>query len=316
MNKKALMKFLKTGSHAGEVPCGFWMHFNEDEQCGAKAVAAHVRYYKETGIPLIKMMNEHYFQLENTIAEPADWRDIPAQEISETNYPEYLKEIRQLREHMGSDSFILATIHGVLVSACHATDGLGVFTNPDNTVTRHLKEDPDSVSAGLKQIAQLLKKLCLACLEAGADGIYYAQLGAENHRFTPELFEKFIKPIEIDLLQDVKNEGIVVLHICKDNPRLPMLKDYPAHVVNWAVHSGEYSLNDGAKIFSDKIIMGGFDNQRGTLLTGSNEEIRQEMIEIAGAVGRERLIIGADCTLPGTVSIEQIKSATALCKEL
>lgn len=316
MNKKELMKFLETGHNSGEVPCGFWMHFDEDEQCGAKAVKAHARYYRETEVPLIKVMNEHYFQIEKSIVKPKDWSDIPVKEISETNYSEYLTEICQLRESMGNDSFILATIHGVMVSACHATDGLGVFTNQDNMVTRHLKEDPESVTAGLRQIAQSLKKLCLASLEAGADGIYYALLGAEEDRFTQEFFEKYIKPIEIELLQDVKREGIVVLHICKDNPRLPMLKEYPAHVVNWAVHSGAYSLSDGARIFSDKIIMGGFDNRSGTLFTGSKEEIRQEVTAIVKAVGRERLIIGSDCTLPNTIGMEQIKNMVDICKEL
>lgn len=316
MNKNELVKFLKNGTHDGEVPCGFWMHFKEDEQCGDKAVEAHVRYYNETGVPLIKMMNEHYFQIQEKIENSSDWRNITAKEISETNYRDYLQEISQLRERMGDDCVILATIHGVLVSACHATDGLGVFTDPENTVTHHLKENPEAVTAGLKQIAQVLKELSLACLKAGADGIYYALLGAEDHRFTTEFFTTYIKPIEVDLLQDVKKEGIVVLHICKDNPRLPMLKEYPAHVVNWAVNNGDYSLKDGAKIFDDKIIMGGFDNRWGTLLTGSDEEIGMEMNEISKAVGRKRLIIGADCTLPGTVDLNQIKRAAELCREL
>lgn len=316
MNKNELMKFLETGSNSGEVPCGFWMHFNEDEQHGVKAIDAHLRYYNLTGVPLVKVMNECYLQFGKTIKKAEDWRDIQAEAINEIIYQEYLEEIRQLRARMGSDCLILATIHGILVSACHATDGLGVFTNPDNTVTRHLKEDPESVVEGLKQIAQILKKLALACMEAGADGIYYALLGAEEHRFTQEFFEKYVKPVEIELLQDIKKEGVVVLHICKDFPRLPMLKDYPAHVVNWAVNSGAYSLSEGADLFSDKIIMGGFDNRSGTLLTGSKVEILQEMKKIAEEVGRERLILGADCTLPGSVGLDQIKKAVAACKEI
>ncbi len=316
MNKKELMEFLETGSNLGEVPCGFWMHFNEEEQCGPKAIDAHIRYYSRTGVPLIKVMNEHYFQLGKTIEKTEDWRDIQAEEKNEINYQEYLSEIRGIRERMGNESLILATIHGVLVSACHATDGLGIFTNPDNTVTRHLKEDPESVIEGLKQIAMILKKLCLECMEAGADGIYYALLGAEEQRFTQEFFETYIKPVEIELLQDVKKEGIVFLHICKDNPRLPMLKEYPAHVVNWAVNNGAYGLREGADIFSDKIIMGGFENRFGTLLTGSKQEIMQEMKEMAEEAGRERLIVGADCTLSNTVSMEQIKKAVEACKEI
>lgn len=316
MNKSELLRFLKTGHNDGTVPCGFWKHFGEGKEHGSEAVKAHLEYYRRTGVPIVKVMNEHFYKLDVKIEKPEDWRQIKAKEISHTHYTRYLEEIREIRQELGKDAFILATIHGLLVSACHATDGPGVFVNPDNTVTRHLKQDPEPVKAGLEQIALTLENLSLACIKAGADGIYYALLGGEEHRFTREFYEKYVMPEEMKLLANVTDKGIVFLHICKDNPRLGMFQDYPAHVVNWAVYDSSYSLKDGAEIFPGKIIMGGFDNRKGALIEGDEEQMLLQMKKAVEEVGRDRLIIGADCTLPGNLKEETIKAAAGLCERL
>lgn len=316
MDKQEWLHFFQTGDNGGEISCGFWKHFGADEQQGEKAIEAHIRYYQETGVPLVKVMNEHYFQLQTPVRTPEDWAQIPEMDLYEIGYGAYLEEIRQIRERLGKEAFILATIHGILVSACHATEGVGRFPDPNNLVTCHLKEKPEAVARGLEKIGQTLEQLCLACLEAGADGIYYALLGAEEHRFSEELFSRYVKPAEIRLLEHVKEKGIVFLHICKDSPRLPMLRDYPAHVVNWAVNDGNYSLSDGAELFPDKIIMGGFDNRQGILFTGTEEELAAEMERMADVVGRRRILIGADCTIPASMPSAQIRRAVEACRKV
>ena len=316
MKKKELISYIKGGLCPEYVPCGFWQHFPDDAKYGQASVDVHVKYYHETQVPITKMMNEHFYQLDNKIVSPKDWLDVKAKNLEESNYADFLDEIRMFRERMGEDAFILATIHGVLVSACHATNGPNHFTDRDNIITCHLKEDPDTVVNGLQAIAATLERLSFACMEAGADGIYYAALGGEEHRFSKELFTQYVKPLETRLLGNVMEKGIVFLHICKDNPRLPMYADYPSHVVNWAVHDSSYSLADGKKLFPDKIILGGFDNRSGVLLDGSEEEIIDQMNRIVEEVGRDRLIFGADCTLPGTATSARIHMAVEASKKI
>ena len=314
MIKDKLIRYLKEGECPEFVPCGFWQHFPDNVKFGQKSIDAHVKYYRETQVSIIKIMNEHFYQLDNKIAVPKDWLDVKEKNIAESNYNDFLEEIKMLRKRMGEDTFILATIHGVLVSACHATNGPNHFTDPNNLITCHLKEDPDTVVNGLEKIATTLERLSLACLEAGADGIYYAALGGEKHRFSEELFNQYIKPLETRLLGNVMKEGIVFLHICKDNPNLPMYADYPAHVVNWAVYDSSYSMADGKRIFPDKIILGGFDNRSGVLLNGSEGEIIEKMKRIIQEVGSDKLIFGADCTLPETTTSAQIRLAVEASK--
>lgn len=316
MTKEELFSFLAGKSSCSEIPCGFWMHFPESAFAGSAAVDAHVDYYDKTHVPIVKMMNEHLYRLERPMTCPSDWRTVREMALEDTPYPDFLDEIRAFRRRMGNDALILATIHGVLVSACHATDGPGHFTDPNNTVTTHLKQDPEAVCVGLRAIARTLKRLCVACTEAGADGIYYAALGGEEHRFTQDFYEKYIAPIEIDLLDEARRHGLVFLHICKDHPRLPMFRNYPCHVVNWAEHAGSYTLAQGAALFPQKRIMGGFDNRSGAILTGTDEEIAAEIRRALEQVGRDRLVVGADCTLPGSTSTAQIRKAVEACKRL
>ena len=99
----------------------------------------------------------------------------------------------------------------------------------------HLKEDPDTVVNGLEKIATTLERLSLACLEAGADGIYYAALGGEKHRFSEELFNQYIKPLETRLLGNVMKKGLCFCTLQRQS-KPAMYADYPAHVVNWAVY--------------------------------------------------------------------------------
>ena len=95
-----------------------------------------------------------------------------------------------------------------------------------------------------------------------------------------------------------------------------MFRDYPAHVVNWAVYDSSYSLKDGAGIFPGKVIMGGFDNRQGALIDGNQEKMLWQMKKAVEEVGRDRLIIGSDCTLPGNLPEETIKTAVGLCESL
>jgi uroporphyrinogen decarboxylase len=316
MKRNDLIKFIMNGQRQEQVPCGFWLHFPQDAQVGEAAVDAHVKYYKETGVPIAKMMNEHLYRLDRKMKTPKDWLSIRAENIEKSYFADFLREIRAFRNRMGEETLILATIHGIFVSACHATDGPGHSTDPNNTVTRHLKEDPESVSVGLKEMAITLQRLSLSCIEAGADGIYYAALGGEEHRFSQELFTRYIKPMEMELLGNVIKKGIVFLHICKDSPRLSMYNEYPGQVVNWAEHISSYSLRDGAAIFPDKIIMGGFDNRSGVLLSGSGDEIYARMSSVVKHVDRNRLIFGADCTLPGNTPTAQIRTVVETSRRI
>ena len=309
MDRKEKLELALNGELKEGVLCGFWHHFGEDQLHGASAVKAHLDFYQATQPDMLKVMNEHMFKINEHIEKPDDWRKISRIPFHKGPYPAFLDEFKAIRKALPPDLPLFATVHGVMVSAYHATEIPGFFSNPDNMVSRHLREDPESVTTGLDVISDTLIELCEKLAEAGADGIYYAALGGEEHRFSETLFVNYVKRQDKKVIDAINSLGLIsVLHICKEKIRLPLYSGINADIVNWAVHDCPYSLKDGRKHFPGKTLLGGFDDRTGILVEGTKEEITAETDRIIEEAGKERLIIGADCTLPGGIEYWRIKT--------
>jgi uroporphyrinogen decarboxylase len=254
-------------------------------------------------------MNEHMYKLDREISSAEDWRKLRRQKFEDTPYVDFIEEFKAIRREIPSETPLFATIHGVFVSGYHATEGSGNFSNPNNRVTSHMREDPESVSVGLRTIAETLVDLVLHLKRAGADGIYYAALGGERYRLTQDILERYVIPLDSFVIDAIHDAGLLsILHICKDKVRLPSYGAINTDIVNWAVHECEYSLAEGRNIFPGKTLLGGFDDRSGILVEGTAEQITAEAGKILSEAGRERFIFGADCTLPDDIAPWRIKA--------
>jgi uroporphyrinogen decarboxylase len=205
-----------------------------------------------------------------------------------------------ITDQLGGECLTATTIFNPFSSGNHASNRL---------VTEHLKADPESVNIGLATIAESLAEFALACLEAGADGIYFSAQGGEAHRFEEHEFLEFIKPHDLTVLNAINGKGeLNIVHICRDNVRLHLYCNYPGSVFNWAVTApSNLSLKSGKKLFN-RTVLGGLDN-RGVIVDGSPEKIETAVHQIIRTVGPRNLILGADCTLPTEISIDHIQAA-------
>ena len=168
----------------------------------------------------------------------------------------------------------------------------------------------------LNAVTETLIEWSLACLEAGADGIYYGAQGGEEHRFNEYTFLNYVKPYDLQVLEALrKKTDLLCLHICKDKTRLPLYKDYPADVVNWAIHEGRYDLKEGRKIF-DIAVLGGLDDRGGVIVEGGEEEIATEVRSLISEFGKTSFILGADCTLPTEIPLRKIRAAVSAARSL
>lgn len=309
MDRRELLHAVLRGERTDRIPCGFWNHFPVQCHTGEAAVQAHLDYYAKVEPDMLKVMNEHMYRIEKPISTVGDWAGLSPLPFERTGYEQYVEEFRMLRQELPKDLPLFATIHGVLVSAYHATEKPGNFSNPDNLVSRHLREDPETVFKALQSVVETLSELCRRLIECGADGIYYAALGGEAHRFERGFFEKYVKPLDAAMIDNIRSMGaITIMHICKENVVLPMYQGIDADVFNWAIYDCDYSLADGRKIFPGKTLLGGYDDRTGLMVDGTPEEIAERAAAIVAEAGRERLILGADCTLPEDVDVRRIKA--------
>jgi uroporphyrinogen decarboxylase len=324
MDKRELLQATLAGETTDRVPCAFWHHYPPECHYGSPSVQAHKKFYEATDADIFKVMNEHLYKTDREIFNPGDWRKIRQQKFEDGPYVDFVGEFKEIRKIIPPDVPLFATFHGVFASAFHASDGSvkfprpdgsDDFSNPDNMVSSHLREDPESVAAGLRVIGDTLIDLAVRLKQAGSDGIYYAALGGESYRFSKEILEKYIIPLDSYVNDALREAGLLtILHICKDKVRIPSYGKINADIVNWAVHDSnndygsEYSLAEGRKIFPGKTILGGFDDRSGILVEGTKEEIEAEAGNILQKAGRKQFIFGADCTLPDDIELWRINT--------
>lgn len=299
MNKVERVRAALAGAEVDRVPASFWFHFPRDKAHGEASVKAHLDYYRESGVDFLKVMNEHPYRANVPIEAPGDWRAVRPAPLSARFYQDQLDEIRMIVDELQGECLVVTTLFCPFASGNHASG---------NLVSEHLRVDPEAVSEGLGAIATSLAEFAVACVEAGASGIYYAALGGEEERFTEEEFLRHIKPHDLTVLNAVKGHGeFHLLHICKDRIRLPLYAHYPSHTVNWAATKHNLDLPHGRDLFK-RTVVGGLGD-RGVVVDGSPDDIRAEVRQVIQDFGTRGLIVGADCTVPTDIPVGNIRTA-------
>lgn len=300
MNKIQRVRAALAGDPVDRVPASFWFHFPKDQAHGKESVQAHLDYYRQAGLDFLKIMNEHPYRVETQIKNPVDWRKLKPAPLNSAFYQEQLDEIKMITDALDGECLTTATIFNPFSSGNHCSG---------KQVTEHLKTDPESVNIGLSTIAESLAVFAEACLEAGADGIYFSAQGGEADRFEEDVFLETIKPHDLTVLNAIKDQGeLNILHICRDNIRLHLYSNYPGKAVNWAATAqNNIPLSAGKKLFN-RTILGGMDN-RGVIVDGAPKEIESRVHAILEEFGAQNLILGADCTLPTDIKVDHIQAA-------
>jgi uroporphyrinogen decarboxylase len=299
MNKIERVRAALAGREVDRVPASFWFHFPAEKAHGQASVQAHLDYYRKAGIDYLKVMNEHPYRVEESIHSPSDWQKLRPAPRSARFYQEQLDELKQIIDALGGECLVISTIFGPFASGNHASG---------SRMVEHLKEAPAAVSQGLATIAESLAEFAQDCIDIGAAGIYYSAQGGEEDRFSEEEFLTWLKPHDLTILNAVRSRGEMnLLHICGDRIRLSLYADYPAHAVNWAATKRNLSVHQGRELFR-RTVVGGM-NDRGILVDGSPEAIRTAVRDVIASVGKQGFILGADCTLPTDIAIQNIRTA-------
>ena len=309
MTSKQRMAAALAGHKVDRVPCGFSLHFRDEDHHGKRAVKAHLDFYRESGVDFLKVMNENRFCVSPPIQDIDDWKRVRPIRGDEPYVRDQLDIVKELADTVGHEVFLYTTIHGVFASAFHATGDPDTAFAHENRVSDHLKRSPETVEVALRNIAEGLALFARKCVEAGSDGIYYAALGAEKYRFSPEEFSRSIKPNDLLVLDAVRDARAgTILHICKDQLNLELYADYPADVVNWATHENNLDLAAGKTLFG-RTVLGGFDDRAGVLVEETDADIDQEVRRLIESFGTRGFILGADCTLPTDIEYHRVRRA-------
>lgn len=299
------------------TPTLFTMHFPAEEQTGEAALNAHLRFFRESQGDIGKIMNENLLRGDTVVNTPSDMAQERVNAASRRGIDAQVDMVKRIVDQVGGERMTLATIHGPMVSIHHMSGRRGFFVENLDFYRACKEENPGAMVEALKHAADALCELVRRCVEeGGADGIYFAALGAERGLFTPEEYDRIVRPFDEMVLRAGGGScKCSLLHICKKGIDVKRFLDYPADVFNWEMSGANPHLEEALAFMPEnRAILGGFSNEGGPLIDGTLEEIAEETRRILTFVKGRRWIMGAGCTLPTGVDTARLRTVVESCR--
>jgi uroporphyrinogen decarboxylase len=300
MNKRdTLLSLIHDTALPEYIPAAFFLHFDNAYHQGQAAIEKHLEFFRATDMDFVKIQYEQPFPASTPIRKPEDWAHAPL--CSEEFFEAPIHVVEGLVKAAKSDALVIVTLYSPFMWAAHLAD-----------ITQHLKENPEAAKKGLEIMTENVLRLVRGCKRAGVDGFYASSQGSETFRFQDRnIFEKYIKPTDLAVWDEISSCSFNILHICDyvgGYDDLTPFLDYPGHVVNGSLKVGDQILTpkDASHLFG-RPFMGGME-RKGVLATGNSESIQQAVTDVL-AQAPERFILAADCTVPGDTPWENLRTA-------
>lgn len=303
--REGLQRYIEGDSESGYTPAAFFLHFGEEYKCGASAINRHREFFEFTGMDFVKIQFELPFP-RREIETCSDYLHLPSLPLE--YYRPQLEVVKGLVNALKSEAFVVQTLYSPFMIAGQMVG--------QKTLIEHLELDPEPVFKGLEAITESLIEFVRECRKIGLDGFYHSTQGGEAQRFKdPDIFAKWIKPIDLRVMNEIDLEfPFNILHICDYHQEygnyadLKPFLDYPGAVVNVSTEIDGKSLSPSEIVsFFNRPYLGGL-NRLGALAKGTVEEARAAA-ETVLADAPPKFILGADCTVPANTPWENLRAA-------
>lgn len=299
-NKKEIMdRFVDGTLDPSYAPAAFFIHYGDNEKTGDAAVQAHLRYFRESGMDILKV------QFEQSVPLIPELKEGSVELIPEDFYRPTLEIISKLQEAEGENVYVIPTLYSPYQIAHHS---LG-----EKRIIAASQEQPQLLKTVLDSYKDALVWLIRQCKDIGIQGFYMCTQGGEMmFNDVPGFFETYVRPYDMAFMGEcTRGTKMNILHICNwEGPYddLTRYKDYPAQIINTPddLNGTPFTLADGVKLFG-RPVLGGF-NRKGEINTATAEEAASLTRKILQEAPSGRVMIGADCTV-GSAPAANIQSA-------
>lgn len=289
------------GESVDRPPVCFWRHFSPNGSAGQMARDTVDFFARQYDLDIAKIMVDIPYPLpRKSIASVADWALIPDWGSTDNAFTSaYVSATRQVRA-------ILGPAYPLLVTVYSATTWALLFGAERSRFLQDLDKAPSLVHGALANIALNLRRLAAACIEAGADGIFFSSHGCDPEIPQP-IYNEVGRPYDLLVLQGAQNGWLNLMHAHSDHPQIRVedFLGYPICGISWAdVKSGRSIAS--VRSLTDKCVMGGWD-RTSPLLTDENADL--EMLIGAWAAhahnavtqaGGRGIILAPGCSLPAS----------------
>jgi uroporphyrinogen decarboxylase len=292
------------GRRPDRPPFSFWYHFPPDQITGAAAVKAHLNQLHDYDMDVLKVMNDNPYPHPGRIASIADLASIGPLQGDEAGFGEQLALLSALRAAIGHRVYMPTTLfnawmilrHLVAPPKGHNPPNLDAAADaPSRWIRQATHENPSEVARALQTIAGNLARFAGKCLQAGADGIFLSV--RDDWVDTPDspgLYDRLVRPTDRAILAAVAHARFNVLHVCGKPIDLRPFAAYPVPVLHWADRAAGPPIREVAP-WAKPALWGGVDNL-GTLVTGTPQQVHDEVADALHQAGSRPIMIAPGCT--------------------
>lgn len=332
LSKRERVDAALRGEPVDRVPVSAWRHFIPEERTSDGVVDAHVQFFHEFDWDWLKVNPratyyaeawgnrydyDHYDgvlprRIAGPITSSADLARIEPASVTKGVFGAELNVLGRLGRELGGAHFVQTIFSPLSVLAFLTTQlgnqlpDLGLQSNFAG-VRGLIHEHPKEVHTALAAIAQTLRSYAGAVLETGASGVFFAIVRlARAGVLTPEEYEEFGKPYDLQVLEGAQGAAFNVLHVCGPQAYVGLAGEYPVHAVNWAaVGQGNPTLAE-ARTRTDKALIGGVD-EAGAIQTGTPADVRAEAQAAIASAGTSKLLLSPGCGLATDVPTANLR---------
>ena len=298
-----------SGEPVDRVPVAFWLHNFAAENSAEGLATETMRLARTFDWDFLKPQSraqcfaemwglryapshERAVQYTVTHAPVAGEADLMALEPAEPRagaLGEQLDALRRIRAAVGPDTPIIWTVFSPLMVLPFLMKGgkeqaLGL-----------MRSAPGAVEHALGAMAETLAGYSRACVEMGADGLFYATNVATQSLMSAAECRRFQRPFDLRVLAAVEGAPFNLLHVCGDGILFDEFSDYPVTAFSWATVPGNPTLAEGHRR-TGRATVGGFPakpyiaSATGEALAG---RARRAIAEMKG----RWLLLGPDCSI-------------------
>lgn len=309
------------GRPTDRPPISLWHHFPGEDDTARALAGATIEFQRRYDVDLVKLMPTGMYPAidygvtvrpsnddigttrfaAGPIGGPADWARLPPALPARGALAREVEAIRLVRAALGQEAVVIQTIFGPLTIASKVA-------GTADAVARTAERDEAALRAGLARISDDVIAFGRACLEAGADGFFFATQLADRSALPGGMYRSLGVPYDLRVLNALR-EGAwcTIVHLHGPDPMFELVDEYPVDAVNWHDRETRPSLTDALRLTKRTLVAG--IARRGPIVNGTPEDAAAEVRDAVRQTGGARLIVAPGCVIPYRASIENLLAA-------
>jgi uroporphyrinogen decarboxylase len=255
-------------------------------------------------LDVLKVMNDNLYPHVGRIERVEELASIGPWKGDEAGFGEQLAVLSALRKAIGQRVYMPSTIFNAWMvlrlmiqpPTIHMPPNLDSAADvPSQWIRQAYRRNPEMVARALEIIGANLSRFAARCVAAGADGIFLSVRDDwVDSAETPGLYDRVVRPTDRTILAAVTKAPFNVLHVCGKALNFRAFAEYPVPVLNWADRAAGPSIGDVAR-WAKPALWGGVDNLV-TLVTGTPQKVRDEVVDALRQAGNRPIMIAPGCT--------------------